>query len=576
MSNANLFPSQPYDDYAGGDSESDNILVSNPVDNVVCEAQGASSTIVNAGNISGVLEGNDIYLGGTDPVNLNVSTHMSGYITSNENSLPINEVENANLSCESKSNMGDSRDESSDHIEYNDPNMTAKYYVGDSDVDDDTPSYLCGNFFDCNKDRSMSLHVGLIFYDKNHFMEILTDFAVINGMDMLRLKHSKSKFIVVCNNDQVFVSTQLPSLLTCCRFLGLKALPYIVKLAKPNNIVSRTELLLASLHRLKLEMDGEELTEQETALYDRQIRVWGADAQRRLSKAHVLVCGMKGTIAEFCKNIVLAGVGSVTLLDDRMVTEEAFHANFLIPPDENIYAGRSIAEVCCDSLKDFNPMVRVSVEKDNLSSLGGDFYQKFDIIIISSCCLKTKRLINEKCRKLSKRVAFYSVDCRDSCGEIFADLQNHVYTKKKLDETVECQIQYPSYEEAIAVPWRSLPRRVSKLYFAMRVIEHFEESEGRNPGETSLADLPNILKLRKELCGAQSFSESQIPDSLLERLIAGTREFPPVCAIIGGILGQEVIKAISGKGDPLKNFFLFDAMDGKGIIEDISNPKTGS
>ena len=28
-------------------------------------------------------------------------------------------------------------------------------------------------------------------------------------------------------------------------------------------------------------MDGEQLTEQETALYDRQIRVWGADAQRR-------------------------------------------------------------------------------------------------------------------------------------------------------------------------------------------------------------------------------------------------------------------------------------------------------
>lgn len=28
-------------------------------------------------------------------------------------------------------------------------------------------------------------------------------------------------------------------------------------------------------------MEGEELTEQETALYDRQIRVWGVDAQRR-------------------------------------------------------------------------------------------------------------------------------------------------------------------------------------------------------------------------------------------------------------------------------------------------------
>lgn len=36
----------------------------------------------------------------------------------------------------------------------------------------------------------------------------------------------------------------------------------------------------------------------------------------------------------------------------------------------------------------------------------------------------------------------------------------------------------------------------------------------------------------------QSLSESQIPDALLERLLIGTREYPPVCAIIGGILGQ--------------------------------------
>ncbi|KAK8659003.1 hypothetical protein V6N13_029219 [Hibiscus sabdariffa] len=52
-----------------------------------------------------------------------------------------------------------------------------------------------------------------------------------------------------------------------------------------------------------------------------------------------------------------------------------------------------------------------------------------------------------------------------------------------------------------------------------------------NPGETSTADLPGVLKLRKELCET-----------------------------------NEVIKAISGKGDPLKNFFIFDAMDGKGLI----------
>ncbi|OMO84159.1 UBA/THIF-type NAD/FAD binding protein [Corchorus capsularis] len=323
-------------------------------------------------------------------------------------------------------------------------------------------------------------------------------------------------------------------------------------------------------------MDGEELTEQETALYDRQIRVWGADAQRRLSKSHILVYGMKGTVSEFCKNIVLAGVGSVTLVDDRLVTEEALSANFLILPDENLHNGKTLAEVCCDSLKEFNPMVRVSVEKGDISTFGVEFFEKFDVVVVSCCSLSKKKLINQKCRKLSKRVAFYTVDCRGSSGEIFVDLQNYKYSKKKLEETVECELDYPSFEESISVPWRSLPKRVSKLYFAMRVIEQFEDVEGRNPGESSIADLPSVMKLKKELCETNSVNESQISDALLERLLIDTSEFPPSCAIIGGILGQEVIKAISGKGDPLKNFFFFDAVDGKGLIEDISNPNTGS
>ncbi|XP_034926042.1 SUMO-activating enzyme subunit 1A [Populus alba] len=319
-------------------------------------------------------------------------------------------------------------------------------------------------------------------------------------------------------------------------------------------------------------MDGEELTEQETALYDRQIRVWGADAQRRLSKSHILVYGMKGTITEFCKNIVLAGVGSLTLVDDRAVTEEALSANFLMPPDENACSGKTLAELCRDSLNEFNPMVRVSVEKGDLASFGVEFFDKFDVVVISFCSLATKKLINERCRKLSKRVSFYTVDCRDCCGEIFVDLQKYNYAMKRVDATAECELQYPSFQEAISVPWRSLPRKVSKLYFAMRVIERFEEDEGRKPGEICIEDLPAVLKLKKELCEAQSLNESHIPNALLERLVMGAREFPPVCAILGGILGQEVIKAISGKGDPLKNFFFFDSVDGKGIIEDISDP----
>ncbi|ONK77810.1 uncharacterized protein A4U43_C02F10930 [Asparagus officinalis] len=335
--------------------------------------------------------------------------------------------------------------------------------------------------------------------------------------------------------------------------------------------------LTSRFSRLQIQMDGEELSAQETALYDRQIRVWGVDAQKRLSKTHVLVNGLNGTAVEFCKNIVLAGVGSLTIMDDRIVTEDALNANFLIPPDAVKDEGSSLAELCCDSLKEFNPMVHVSVERGDLTQLDDEFFDKFDVVVVSCCPFNNKKLINDKCRKRQKRVGFYSVDCRGSCGEIFVDLQDYSYEQKKTDCKSGCHLQYPSFEAAISVPWRDLPRKVSKLYFALRVIEKFELCEGRNPGDTSTSDLPVVLKLRKESCDAQSLNETHIPTGLLERLLAaGAKEHPPLCAILGGILGQEVIKAVSGKGDPLKNFFYFDVADGKGVIEDISPPPTNA
>lgn len=93
------------------------------------------------------------------------------------------------------------------------------------------------------------------------------------------------------------------------------------------------------------------ITDDEAAIYDRQIRVWGLDAQKRwvlvrlmdeklypvlqssflcflfvlhflycrLRAANVLVVGVDGLTGEVMKNIVLAGINSLTLLDDREV-----------------------------------------------------------------------------------------------------------------------------------------------------------------------------------------------------------------------------------------------------------------
>jgi len=50
------------------------------------------------------------------------------------------------------------------------------------------------------------------------------------------------------------------------------------------------------------------------AIYDRQIRLWGADAQSKLMAAAVHIVNLSGLTSELAKNMVLAGI-TVTLIE---------------------------------------------------------------------------------------------------------------------------------------------------------------------------------------------------------------------------------------------------------------------
>ena len=45
---------------------------------------------------------------------------------------------------------------------------------------------------------------------------------------------------------------------------------------------------------MAIQDEAPEISEAEAALYDRQIRLWGLDAQRRLRAANVFLSGLKG------------------------------------------------------------------------------------------------------------------------------------------------------------------------------------------------------------------------------------------------------------------------------------------
>ena len=76
------------------------------------------------------------------------------------------------------------------------------------------------------------------------------------------------------------------------------------------------------------------LSADEIALYDRQIRLWGAQAQERIRSAHILLVSLRALGTEIAKNLTLAGISSLTIIDDELVTEEDLGAQYFLREED--------------------------------------------------------------------------------------------------------------------------------------------------------------------------------------------------------------------------------------------------
>ena len=101
-------------------------------------------------------------------------------------------------------------------------------------------------------------------------------------------------------------------------------------------------VLVISFHDHSMDTSVTGVTEDEAALYDRQIRLWGLEAQNHMRQAHVAVVSFTGVAEEIVKNIVLAGIGALTIVDAHNVEPEDLSASLFFRPDDMDIA-------CCHS-----------------------------------------------------------------------------------------------------------------------------------------------------------------------------------------------------------------------------------
>ncbi len=111
----------------------------------------------------------------------------------------------------------------------------------------------------------------------------------------------------------------------------------------------------------------------------------------------MLVVGLRGLGSEVVKNIVLAGVHAITILDHTPLSKDDFAERFLIRQDgENVHImfsttfahyllppQRALQAVA--QLQMLNPNVLISADSERVEDKGEEFFTGFDVVCVTSC-----------------------------------------------------------------------------------------------------------------------------------------------------------------------------------------------
>eukprot|EP01025_Chloroclados_australasicus_P042611 TRINITY_DN4529_c0_g2_i1.p1 TRINITY_DN4529_c0_g2~~TRINITY_DN4529_c0_g2_i1.p1 ORF type:complete len:1048 (-),score=190.46 TRINITY_DN4529_c0_g2_i1:257-3400(-) len=151
-------------------------------------------------------------------------------------------------------------------------------------------------------------------------------------------------------------------------------------------------------------------------LHSRQLAVYGKESMRKMANANILICGLKGVGVEIAKNVVLAGVKSVILLDNGVVKHTDLASQFYLQQED---VGKKRAEACVAKVQQLNTAVKVQVCGEDLSE---SLIKNFDTVVLTDSNLAESKQIDAWCR--ANKVAFVRTENRGVYCSIFCDFGN--------------------------------------------------------------------------------------------------------------------------------------------------------
>jgi ubiquitin-like 1-activating enzyme E1 A len=328
---------------------------------------------------------------------------------------------------------------------------------------------------------------------------------------------------------------------------------------------------------------GANLTKSEAELYDRQIRLWGVDAQNRIRASNILIVGLSGLGAEVAKNLILAGPRAVTLMDDHEISGNDSLSQFLFSPDTE---KTNRAEASFEFCHRLNPLVKLEVDTSSLQDKPRTYYDQFNLVILIDQKFDVIDQANIICREAG--IAFISGGIFGWAGYGFFDFTGRKFlvTKIKIEQAADLEpenkptdagpsnakpalvtvhdeeekvmeaFKFSPFAAAFDVSSKKLARRlrmsIPKYYFLIKVLLKYAH-------EIPLTD-ENLEQIYRQELSENSHFPSEEETFSDYRLFTGP-QLGASCAIVGGFIGQEAIKAMSQNGEPLRNVLTYTALD---------------
>ncbi|OWF35050.1 ubiquitin-like modifier-activating enzyme 1 isoform X2 [Mizuhopecten yessoensis] len=138
-----------------------------------------------------------------------------------------------------------------------------------------------------------------------------------------------------------------------------------------------------------------------------------------------------------------------------------------------------------------------------------------------------------------------------------------VVTQVKMPQTVT----FKSISESLKAPECVITDfakfdRPAQLHVAFQALTEFNKAKGCLPRSRCKADADEFVAMVKEVNSKSEAKVDDFDDDVLRELAYTARgDICPVAAIVGGMTAQEVMKACSGKFNPIFQFVYFDALE---------------